>query len=177
MATTLTKPLAREIVLGEQAYKVVISPDGLRLTRKGGRKGAEFKWDVIIALGQEPESPRPVPRAQPSDVPTPIAADIAKEVRAASDALGRARTVLAKSGSVPAALLMETEPDPIHGRAEPRTDWFIEPLLKPNEVASILRLSRSTVARLGLPSVVIEGERRYRQSELRRYLMNNESRY
>jgi hypothetical protein len=177
MATTLAKPLAREVILGEQAYKVVISPDGLRLTRKGGRKGAELKWDAILALGQEPESPAPVPRAQPSDVPTPIAADIAKEVRAAIDALGRARTVLAKAGSVPAALLMEIEPDAVYGRAEPRTDWYIEPLLTPTEVASILRVSRSAVTRLGIPSVLIEGERRYRQSELRRYLTNNESRY
>lgn len=55
----------------------------------------------------------------------------------AIDALGRARTVLAKAGSVPAALLMETEADPIHGRVGPRTDWFIEPLLTPNEAASI----------------------------------------
>ena len=115
--------------------------------------------------------------ADTSDVPTPIAADIAKEARAAIDALGRTRTVLAKAGSVPAALLMEADSDPIYGRAEPRTDWYIEPLLTPNEVASILRLSRSAVARLGIPSLLIEGERRYRQSELRRYLMNNESRY
>ena len=177
MPASLAKPLAREIVLGEQAYKVVISPDGVRLTRKGGRKGAELKWDAILALGQEAEPAPLAPRAPPSDVPTPIAADVAKEVRAAIDALGRARTVLAKAGSVPAALLLETEPDTIYGRAEPRTDWYIEPLLTPNEVASILRVSRSAVVRLGIPSLLIEGERRYRQSELRRYLMNNESRY
>jgi hypothetical protein len=72
---------------------------------------------------------------------------------------------------------MEVDSDPIYGRAEPRTDWYIEPLLTPNEVASILRLSRSAFARLGIPSLLIEGERRYRQSELRRYLMNHKSRY
>lgn len=129
-------------MLGEHAFKVVISPEGVRLTRKGGRKGAELKWDAILALGQEREPPPPAPRPPGSDVPTPIAADVAKEVRMAIDALGRARTVLARAGSVPAALLMQTELDPIHGRAEPRTDWFIAPLLTPNEVASILRVSR-----------------------------------
>src|ERR1019366_2143557 len=53
MATSLSKPLAREIDLGDQPYKVVISPEGVRLTRKGGRKGAELKWCAILALGQE----------------------------------------------------------------------------------------------------------------------------
>jgi hypothetical protein len=175
MATSLAKPLAREIVLGDQAYKVTISPDGLRLTRKGGRKGAALKWDTLLALGEKPE---PTPRSgrQTSDVPTSIAADIAKEVRAAADALSRARDALAKAGSVPAALLMESEPDAVYGRAESRTDWYIEPLLTPTEVASILRVSRTAVTHLGMRSVRVGGETRYRQSEVRRYLMSHESR-
>ena len=177
MATSLSKPLAREIVLGDQSYKVVISPEGVRMTRKGGRKGAELKWDAILALGQESEQTPASPRAQSSDVPTPIAADIAKEVRTATDALARARSVLARAGSVPAALLMEVQPDPIYGRSESQTDWYIEPLLTPTEVASILRISRSAVARLGVPSVDIAGERLYRQSELRRYVASHETRY
>jgi hypothetical protein len=176
MATPLVKLLAREITLRDQTYKVVISPDGIRLTRKGARKGAELMWDALLALGQAPE---PSPRAarQQSDVPTPIAADIAKEVRTATDALSRARNVLAKTGTIPAALLMEAEPDALYGRAEPRTDWYIEPLLTPTEVASILRVSRAAVTHLGMPSVRVGGETRYRQSELRRYLMSHESRY
>jgi hypothetical protein len=177
MTTSLAKPLAREIVLGDQAYKVVVSLEGVRLTRKGARKGAELKWDTILAPGRESEPPLPALRAQGSDVPTPIASDIAKEVRTATDALARARTVLAKAGSVPAALLMEIEPDPVYGSAEARTDWYIEPLLTSTEVASILRVSRSAVTRLGIPSVQLDGERRYRQSELRRYLMSRESNY
>ena len=177
MTTSLDKPLAREIVLGNQAYKIVISPNGVRLTRKGARKGGELNWDTILALGQESEPPPPSMRTPASDVPTPIAADIAKEVRTAADALARARTVLAKAGSVPAALLMQIEPDPVYGTGEPRTDWYIEPLLTPNEVASILRVSRSAVARLGIPTVQLDGERRYRQSELRRFLSSRESRY
>jgi hypothetical protein len=52
MTTPLEKPLAREIVLGDQPHKVVISPDGVRLTRRGGRKGTEMKWDAILALSR-----------------------------------------------------------------------------------------------------------------------------
>ncbi|HEY5086604.1 MAG TPA: helix-turn-helix domain-containing protein, partial [Gemmatimonadaceae bacterium] len=127
--------------------------------------------------GQESEHAPPSQRPQASDLPTPIAADIAKEVRTATDALARARSVLGRAGSVPAALLMEVEPDSVYRRSEPQTDWFIEPLLTPAEVASILRISRSAVARLGVPSVDIAGERRYRQSELRRYVASHETRY
>jgi hypothetical protein len=176
MATSLAKPLARQITLGDLMYKVVISPDGTHLTRKGARKGAELKWDALLALGQAPE---PSPRAarQQSDVPTPIAADIAKEVRTATDALSRARNVLAKAATIPAALLMEAEPDAAYGRAESRMDWYIEPLLTPTEVASILRVSRTAVTHLGMPSVRVGGEIRYRQAEVWRYLMSHESRY
>jgi hypothetical protein len=176
MPTSLAKPLAREIVLGGQAYKVVISPEGLRLTRKGGRKGAQLPWDTLLALGEAPE---PAPRAasQVSDVPTPIAADIAKEVRTATDALARARSVLAKGASLPAALLMEADPDAVYGRTDSRTDWYIEPLLTPTEVASILRVSRTAVTHLGIPTVRVAGETRYRQSEIRRYLTSHEGRY
>jgi hypothetical protein len=177
MATTLLRPLAREILLGDQSYKVVISAEGVRMTRKGGRKGAELKWDAILALGHESEHMPPSPRPQASDLPTPIAADLAKEVRTATDALARARGVLGRAGSVPAALLREVEPDTIYGRSDSQTDWYIEPLLTSTEVASILRISRSAVARLGVPSVDIAGERRYRQSELRRYVAAHESRY
>ena len=176
MTTLLSKPLAREVHLGDHAYKVVISEQGVRIIPKGGRKGAELKWDAILALGQEERGPA-APRTQPSDVPTPIAADIAKEVRVAADAMARARTVLARMGSVPAHLLVEIDPDPVYGRTESCTDWYIEPLLTPTEVASILRVSRSAVTRLGIPSVQIEGEHRYRQSELRRYLMNHQNSY
>jgi hypothetical protein len=176
MATSLAKPLAREIVLGQTTYKVVISPEGIRLTRKGARKGADLKWDTLLALG---EAPNAVPRAtrQSADVPTAIAADIAKEVRTATDALTRARSVLAKSASLPAALLMEVEPDSVYGRTESRTDWYIEPLLTPTEVASILRISRTAVTHLGIPTVRVAGENRYRQSEVRRYLVSHEGRY
>jgi hypothetical protein len=174
MTTLLSNPLAREILLGDQAYKVVISAEGVRIARKGARKGAGLKWDALLALGQEAQRSTAEPRVQTSDVPAPIAADIAKEVRVAADALTRARTLLANLGSVPASLLLEIEPDPVYGRADPATDWYIEPLLTPAEVASIMRVSRSAVRQLGIPSVQIAGEARYRQSELRRYLLKHQ---
>jgi hypothetical protein len=177
MATALIKPVTREIILGDETYKVVITTESVKVTRKGRRRGAELKWDAVLALGNESEPAEPPKPARTSDVPTAIAADLAKEVRTAADALSRARDVLARVGTLPAALLAEVEPDPIYGRAESQTDWYIEPLLTPPEVASLLRISRAAVSRLGIPSVNIAGERRYRQSELRRYLANHESRY
>jgi hypothetical protein len=175
MATTLSKPLAREVQLGEQTYKVVISAEGVRITRKGARKGADLKWDAVLALGQAGEAPAAPRQARASDLPTPVAADVAKEVRTAVDALTRARTTLANTGALPAGVLMEIEADPIYGRPEARTDWYIEPLLTPHEVAALLRVSQATVGRIGVGSVLIGGERRYRQSELRRYLLNHQS--
>jgi hypothetical protein len=66
------------------------------------------------------------------------------------------------------------EPDPVYGRPEQRSDWFIEPLLTAAEVASILRLSTAAVGRLRIRWISLAGERRYRQSEVRQYLTREE---
>jgi hypothetical protein len=175
VTTPLERPLARELLLGGEPYKVVISPDGLRLTRKGHQKGVEVTWDNILALGQTAERPHADPPANRSDLPQAIAADVAREVRAANEALARARTTLERAGTLPAALLGDVEPGPVYGRPRHDSDWFVEPLLTVAEVASILRLSRNAVMRLPINSIVLAGERRYRQSELRRYLANEAS--
>jgi hypothetical protein len=73
---------------------------------------------------------------------------------------GVAQTVLARAASARAALRVQAEPDPIHGRREPRTGWYIGPLLTPNEVASNLRVSQPAVARLEIPSVLDRWGRR-----------------
>jgi hypothetical protein len=175
MTTLLARPLTREILLGEDAFKVVVSPTGIRLTAKGRRKGVEVTWESILALGDGIDTvPSEYSQSRTSDLPQPVAADVAREVRVASDALGRARSVLAGAGTLPAAVLAQVEPDPVYGRQEHRSDWYIEPLLTIAELASIVRLSRSAVARLPLRSIVIGGERRYRQSEVRQYLLNQE---
>lgn len=175
MTTTLERPLARELLLGGEAYKVVISPDGLRLTRKGHQKGVEVTWDNILALGQTSERQHTEAPARRSDLPQAIAGDVAREVRTANEALARARATLERAGALPAALLAEVDPDPVYGRPRHDSDWFVEPLLTIAEVASILRLSRNAVMRLPIRSINLDGERRCRQSELRRYLSTQES--
>ena len=47
--TKLEKPLKREIVIGEDAYVVTLTPLGLKLTPKGKRKGYELTWESLIS--------------------------------------------------------------------------------------------------------------------------------
>ena len=51
MATKLEKTLKREIDIDGAAYMVAISPDGVKLTRKGFRKGPELTWKQILTSG------------------------------------------------------------------------------------------------------------------------------
>lgn len=53
MATKLEKTLKREIEIDGQAYMVAISPEGVKLTQKGFRKGPELTWKQILATGGE----------------------------------------------------------------------------------------------------------------------------
>lgn len=179
MTTALERPLARTLVISGEPYKLVLSPKGLRLTRKGRQKGVEVSWDAVLALGDASDAanePVPPTAAQRTDLPQAISADLAREVRTATEALTRARETLQRGSSLPASVLSDIPPDPVYGRPEHRSDWFIEPLLTPAEVASILRVSRNTVARLPIRCILLSGQRRYRQSELRRYLMAQEIR-
>lgn len=171
VTTSLERPLARTVLIDGEPHKLVLSPHGFRLTRKGHQKGIEVSWEAVLALGDAANDPVPVPTAARTDLPQPIAADLAREVRTATDALSRARETLQRAGSLPASVLSDVPPDPVYGRPEHRSDWFIEPLLTSAEVASILRVSRKTVARLPIRCLLLGGQRRYRQSEVRRYLM------
>ena len=49
MATKLDKVLKREIELDGQAYIAAISPEGIKVTKKGFRKGNEISWRAIIS--------------------------------------------------------------------------------------------------------------------------------
>jgi hypothetical protein len=49
MATQLVKPLRREIAIDEAPYIVTISPEGLKLTAKGKRKGIEIAWSAMVS--------------------------------------------------------------------------------------------------------------------------------
>lgn len=49
MATKLDKTIKRELELDGKAYMVAISPEGLKVTQKGFRKGQELSWRTIIS--------------------------------------------------------------------------------------------------------------------------------
>ena len=49
MVTKLDKSLRREIAIKDQFYVVTISPEGLKLTLKGHRKGQELKWADLVS--------------------------------------------------------------------------------------------------------------------------------
>ena len=44
MATKLDKTIKRELEIDGQAYMIAISPEGLKITQKGHRKGNEVSW-------------------------------------------------------------------------------------------------------------------------------------
>lgn len=176
MTTVLNRPLSREVILDGAPFKVVISPEGIRLNRKGRRRGAEIGWDSILALGESTSPGRaPTTQSPHSDLPEPIAADAAKQIRAARDALTRASEALERAGDLPRAVLNMIEPDPVYGRVTHDSDWFIEPLLTSDELAAIFRLSKRRVSDLPIPSLIVGSERRYRQSEVRRFISNAET--
>ena len=49
MTTKLAKPLRREIAIADNPYIVTISPEGLKLTAKGKRKGVEIAWADMVS--------------------------------------------------------------------------------------------------------------------------------
>ena len=53
MATKLDKTIKREIDMDGQAYMVAISPEGIKLTQKGFRKGREMTWRSLWAGGAD----------------------------------------------------------------------------------------------------------------------------
>jgi hypothetical protein len=66
MATKLDKILKREIDIGGKAYMVAISPEGLKLTEKGRRKGQELSWkDLVGAQDGSTDGMDDDPIAQP----------------------------------------------------------------------------------------------------------------
>lgn len=53
MATKLDKTIKREIDLDGQAYMVTITPEGVKLTQKGFRKGKGMNWRTLLQQGTE----------------------------------------------------------------------------------------------------------------------------
>ncbi|QJR11041.1 hypothetical protein DSM104443_02112 [Usitatibacter rugosus] len=51
MITPLAAPLKRSISVDGHDYTVVMSPEGIRITPKGKRKGSEFTWQQLLGGG------------------------------------------------------------------------------------------------------------------------------
>ena len=47
MATRLDKTLKRELEIEGKLYTVTISPEGVKITPKGARKGPEITWQTL----------------------------------------------------------------------------------------------------------------------------------
>jgi hypothetical protein len=49
LTTRLDKTIKRELELDGKFYTVSISPQGLRVVPKGGRKGQEMSWEALLS--------------------------------------------------------------------------------------------------------------------------------
>jgi hypothetical protein len=49
MATRLDKTLKRELEIEGKLYTVSISPEGVKIVPKGGRKGPEITWQTLLS--------------------------------------------------------------------------------------------------------------------------------
>lgn len=49
MATALNKTIRRELEIDNLRYTVTISPDAVRIARKGRRKGHELTWRSLLS--------------------------------------------------------------------------------------------------------------------------------
>ena len=47
--TPLQKALKRSLTINGQDYVIAISPDCLKLTPKGKRKGIELRWEALVS--------------------------------------------------------------------------------------------------------------------------------
>jgi hypothetical protein len=49
MTTKLEKTLKREITIDDKSYIVTLTPEGLKLTEKGRRKGQQLAWKDFVS--------------------------------------------------------------------------------------------------------------------------------
>jgi hypothetical protein len=49
VATKLEKAIKRELEIDGTAYMITISPEGVKVTQKGYRKGQEISWRSIVS--------------------------------------------------------------------------------------------------------------------------------
>lgn len=67
MATKLTHEIRREITIGDEPFTIVISPQGLRLSRKRFRSGRQLSWEALWREGSAEEANG----SQPVGAPVP----------------------------------------------------------------------------------------------------------
>lgn len=48
MATKLDKAIKRELEIDGKTYTIIMSPDGIKITPKGGRIGRETSWRSMM---------------------------------------------------------------------------------------------------------------------------------
>jgi len=48
MATKLDKAIKRELDIDGKTYTIIMSPDGIKVTPKGGRIGRETSWRTLL---------------------------------------------------------------------------------------------------------------------------------
>ena len=53
MATKLDKTIKRELELDGKLYTVTMSPEGVKITPKGARKGQEITWATLLGSDAE----------------------------------------------------------------------------------------------------------------------------
>jgi hypothetical protein len=116
MTTRLDKTLKRELTLEGRTFTVAVSPEGLKLTLKGKRKGQELRWSDVISgdaalaaalnasVGTfERSEPPPVrkdspPSEKPASEPkAAVQARAARKQAAARGKAGRSRPARAQS--------------------------------------------------------------------------------
>jgi hypothetical protein len=61
MPAKLDKTIKRELALDGKLYTVTISPDGVKITPKGARKGQEISWPTLLGSDAEPSRDLNVP--------------------------------------------------------------------------------------------------------------------
>jgi len=176
VTTPLKKPIAREFQHAGTCYKVTLSPDGIRVTPKGGRRGVTLSWDDVLGFDEE----RPVPssagaatspgaagasRLGMQDV---VATDVLLLLRRANETLTEASALIDGASELPSILAAHREP-PAPSEKE-RSDWYIEPLLTVRQVSQLLGVSTRRVRGLPLKAVNLDGQIRYQPAELLRFL-------
>jgi hypothetical protein len=107
MTTRLDKTLKRQLTLDGRTFIVTLSPEGLKITLKGKRKGQELRWtdlvsgEAALAVALNASVGRfesPAPRAISGVSPAPATnKDVRRARRPEGRSAAKRRTVRSKS--------------------------------------------------------------------------------